>query len=85
MPDAPKRPDNVTDQDYVAEVRVDIDRNGQIISKEWIKGSGNPRWDNSVRQALAQTKSLGRTPPKGFPETVFERFDVQVEADALKP
>ena len=80
-----KRPDNLADLDYTAEVEVGIDRAGQITASEWKKGSGNPAWDNSVHQALAQTKSLGRTPPKAFPEKVLVRFDVRVEADALKP
>jgi outer membrane biosynthesis protein TonB len=80
-----KRPDNLADLDYTAEVEVGIDRAGQLTGSEWKKGSGSPAWDNSVRHALAQTKSLGRTPPMGFPEKVLVRFDVRVEADALKP
>jgi hypothetical protein len=80
-----KRPDNLVDLGYVAEVEVGIDRRGQITSQAWMKGSGNPAWDNSVRQALAQTKTLERTPPNGFPGKVLVRFDVQKEADALKP
>ena len=42
-------------------------------------------WDHSVRQAVAQTKAVGRPPPKGFPEQVVVRFEVQVEADAFTP
>lgn len=80
-----QRPDNLEDFAYVAEVEVGIDRAGQITSHEWRKASGNPTWDDSVRQALGQTKSLERLPPKGFPEKVLVRFDVQVEADALLP
>jgi hypothetical protein len=80
-----KRPDDLVDLGYVAEVEVGIDHHGQITSQAWMKGSGNPAWDNSVRQALAQTKTLERTPPNGFPGKVLVRFDVQKEADALKP
>ncbi len=80
-----KRPAHSVDLNYVAEVEVGIDRLGRIVSREWKKASGNEAWDNSVRQALAQTRSLERTPPGGFPEKVLVRFDVQVETDALRP
>jgi outer membrane biosynthesis protein TonB len=80
-----KRPDNLVDLDFVAEIEVGINRTGQITSRAWVKGSGNPTWDNSVRQALARTKTLERTPPNGFPDKVLVRFDVLKEADALQP
>lgn len=80
-----KRPDNVADASYVAEVEVAIDPAGRIIDSQWKKGSGDVAWDQSVRQVVAQTKSVGRPPPKGFPDKVLVRFDVQVEADALMP
>jgi len=80
-----KRPDNVADASYVAEVEVAIDPAGRIIDSQWKKGSGDAAWDQSVRQVVAQTKSVGRPPPRGFPEKVLVRFDVQVEADASMP
>jgi periplasmic protein TonB len=80
-----KRPEGVADANYIAEVEVALDPAGRITSSQWKKGSGDTAWDNSVRQVLAQTTSVGRPPPKGFPEKVLVRFDVQVEADALTP
>jgi periplasmic protein TonB len=80
-----KRPEGGSDANYVAEVEVAIDSAGRITGNQWKKGSGDAAWDNSVRQVVAQTKSVGRPPPKGFPEKVLVRFDVQVEADALTP
>jgi TonB family protein len=80
-----KRPEGVADVNYVAEVEVALDPAGHITSSQWKKGSGDTAWDNSVRQVVAQTKSVGRPPPKGFPEKVLVRFDVQVEADVLTP
>lgn len=79
------RPDNIADLNYVAEVEVGIDASGQITGSEWKKGSGDAVWDNSVRKALAATTSIGRKPPKGFPEKVLVRFDVQEETDVLTP
>lgn len=80
-----KRPEGVADANYVAEVEVGLDASGRITSSQWKKGSGDTAWDNSVRQVVAQTKSVGRPPPKGFPEKVLVRFDVQVETDVLTP
>ena len=53
------RPENMADDDYVAEVEVAVDRNGQISDPEWKKGSGNTRWDDSVRQAIAADDEHG--------------------------
>lgn len=80
-----RRPDNVADLSYMAEVEIAIDPTGQITGSEWKKGSGDAAWDNTVRKALAATPSIGRKPPKGFPEKVLVRFDVQEETDVLTP
>ena len=63
------RPDNIDDARFVAEVQLSIDASGDVTDYHWVKGSGNPQWDDSVKAALAETKSVGRQPPKGFPET----------------
>jgi outer membrane biosynthesis protein TonB len=70
------RPDNLQDDNFVAEVAVDVSPDGDITGSEWQKGSGNTAWDNSVKKALSQTTSIGRAPPKGFPPRVIVRFDV---------
>ncbi len=74
------RPDNLADDDFVAEVEVTVDRTGKISNPKWQKGSGDARWDDSVRQAVALTTSMTRPPPTNFPTRVTVRFDVQSEA-----
>ena len=76
------RPDNLADDHYVAEVEVAVDRSGKISHPEWKKGSGDSHWDDSVRAAIATTKSLDRPPPTNFPPRIVVRFDVQ---DATEP
>jgi TonB family protein len=71
------RPEDMADDDYVAEVALSIDPNGNVTRSEWIKGSGDARWDNSVKAAVAATKVIMRAPPKGFPGRVVARFDVE--------
>lgn len=73
-----RRPEGIADLDYVAEAEVSIDASGGLTHTEWKRGSGDPAWDNSAKKALAETKSIGRSPPKGFPDKVLVRFDVQV-------
>ncbi len=71
------RPEDVADDKFVAEVNVEIDATGQLTGYQWLKGSGDQRWDHSVKQALAQTKAISRPPPKGFPGKFLVRFDVE--------
>ncbi|HTY89315.1 MAG TPA: TonB C-terminal domain-containing protein [Candidatus Acidoferrum sp.] len=78
-----QRPDNIADDNYVAEVEVSVDRKGRLSDPTWEKGSGDRRWDDSVRQALATVKSLDRPPPTNFPGRVVVRFDVQAETEPI--
>ena len=73
-----ERPDDVADETYVAEVELQIDPQGNVTGSKWIKGSGDGRWDKSVKQAVAATKAINRPPPKGFPGTFLARFDVEM-------
>jgi len=75
------RPEGIADENYVAEVEVAIDFEGRIVRAKWKRGSGDSAWDNSVKQALAQTPRIGRPPPKGFPNEVLVRFDVQTATE----
>jgi outer membrane biosynthesis protein TonB len=76
------RPRGIADDNYVAEVEVAVDQQGQISDPVWKKSSGDTRWDDSVRQAIASTKSVDRSPPPDFPARFLVRFDVQ---DAPEP
>jgi protein TonB len=71
------RPEDIADESFVAEVEVTVDNAGKILGYRWLSGSGNERWDNSVKAVLTQFKSTNRAPPKGFPEKFTVRFDVE--------
>ena len=79
------RPEDLTDPTYMAEVDIQVDKDGQLSNPVWKKGSGNQRWDDSVKAALAATKSLPLPPPKNFPSHVVVRFDVTEEAQPIMP
>ncbi len=70
------RPEDMADDQFVAEVELSIDKDGEVTGSRWVKGSGNARWDNSVKAAVAATKAISRPPPKGFPTSFVARFDV---------
>ena len=72
-----ERPEDIADDAFVAEVELSVDATGQAAGYQWLKGSGNTRWDNSVKAALAKAKSFNRPPPKGFPGKFVVRFDVE--------
>lgn len=75
------RPEGVVDDNYVAEVEIALNHDGRIQSTTWQRDSGDEAWDNSVKKVLAETATIGRPPPKGFPEKVLVRFDVQVATE----
>jgi outer membrane biosynthesis protein TonB len=68
---------NLPDDDYVAEVEVAVDGEGHVSDPVWKKSSGDPRWDDSVRQAVRATQGINRPPPANFPTRFLVRFDVQ--------
>lgn len=76
-----KRPDDPEFDRNVAEVQISVDKSGQVAGTTWLHGSGNQQWDDSVRAVLAATKSIGKAPPKGFPEKFTVRFDVQTSEE----
>ena len=71
------RPEDIADDDYAAEVEVAVDAKGRITDSNWLTGSGDKRWDDSVKAVVAQTKTISRPPPKGFPPKFLVRFDVE--------
>ena len=77
------RPQNMHDDDYVAEVSVKVGPHGHISNPVWLKGSGNARWDDSVRQAIAKVTNMDSPPPTNFPPSVVIRFDVQQETEPV--
>jgi TonB family protein len=81
-----ERPEDVKDDDFIAEVELSISPDGKVTSSRWVKGSGNDRWDKTVKAAVAATKSIGSAPPAGFPSKFMARFDVEMTRteDVLK-
>jgi outer membrane biosynthesis protein TonB len=77
------RPENIADDNYVAEVEVSVDRAGQISKPEWKKGSGDKQWDDSVKQVFKVVNNMDRPPPTNFPSRVMVRFDVQEESEPI--
>ena len=71
------RPEDIADETYVAEIELNVDSKGRVADSRWLKGSGDKRWDDSVKTVIAQTKVISRPPPKGFPDKFVVRFDVE--------
>lgn len=80
------RPDAAADDKFVAEVQLDMDPAGNITGWHWVRGSGDARWDESVKAAMKATPNIGRPRPKNFPEQFLVRFDVQASeaTDAIQ-
>lgn len=77
------KPEDMVDDKYVAEVQVSIAPDGRISNPQWLKKSGDSRWDNSVQQALAAVTSMGHPPPPNFPPHVTIRFDVAEQTESV--
>jgi len=78
------RPEDMQDDSFVAEIELGVEANGKVKEAHWVKGSGNSRWDNSVKEALAATPVISRPPPKGFPDKFRVRFDVEnIQSESL--
>jgi hypothetical protein len=50
------RPDDEADDTFTAEVAVSVDRQGNIENTTWLKGSGDDKWDATVKQVFAAVK-----------------------------
>lgn len=77
------RPDNEADDDFVAEVSVSVDRQGNISHPVWLEGSGDDRWDATVKQVFQLVKKVDRPPPTNFPPRITVRFDVQEQTEPV--
>jgi outer membrane biosynthesis protein TonB len=77
------RPDNLEDDQWVAEVQVNVDKGGNLGGVTWQKGSGNRQWDQSVRDVFKLVQNIDRRPPTNFPPQVTIRFDVQEETEPV--
>ena len=71
------RPSDSDDTTNVAEVEVAVDKKGDLNNLGFTKTSGQKKWDDSVRMAIASTPRVSALPPSNFPPKVVIRFDVQ--------
>jgi len=77
------RPEGINDDNFVDVVEVMIDAYGNVKNYTLKTKSGNQRWDDSVREALAASPTLGRQPPRGFPPRFEVRFDVLPATESI--
>jgi TonB family protein len=77
------RPAESTNTNFSAEVEITVDSSGRITGEKWQRGSGDQRWDDSVRKAISNTRTVDRPPPAGFPPKVLVRFDLVGESEHL--
>jgi hypothetical protein len=54
-----------------------------VTDPQWQSGSGNSRWDDSVKQVFATDTTMSTPPPTNFPARVQVRFDVQEETEPV--
>jgi len=71
------RPENMADDNFVAEVAVSVDKQGNLSQPQWLKGSGDAKWDQTVKEVFKMVANIDRHPPTNFPPVVTIRFDVQ--------
>jgi hypothetical protein len=67
----------------VAEVQVNVDKQGNLSPTQWLKGSGDAKWDQSVKNVFKAVPAIDRRPPTNFPPVVTIRFDVQEETEPV--
>lgn len=77
------RPENMPDENYAVEVAGNVDKDGNISHPQWLKSSGDGKWDASVKEVFKTAASIDRRPPLNFPPNVTIRFDVQEETEPL--
>ena len=77
------RPDDEADDDFVAEVAVSVDGQGNIENSTWLKGSGDEKCDATSKHVFNAVKSFDRPPPTNFPPRVTIRFDVQEQTEPV--
>ncbi len=71
------RPENMADDNFAAEVSVNVDSQGNLSHLQWQKGSGDAKWDQTVKDIFQTVTRIDRRPPTNFPDHVMIRFDVQ--------
>jgi hypothetical protein len=60
-----------------------VDKAGNLSNVVWQKGSGNEKWDQSVKDVFKVVQNIDRHPPTNFPPQVIIRFDVEQETEPV--
>lgn len=74
------KPVGIDDSSFSADVEMTLDRRGRIEAARFVRGSGDSKWDDSVRAALNKIKDIGAPPPDKFPPSFSVRFDAVAES-----
>lgn len=74
------KPEDLDDSQFVAEADVTLKADGTVAAAELRRPSGNPKWDDSVRNALGSVKAVGAAPPAGYPTKFLVKFDATIAA-----
>ena len=77
------RPENMDDDNYVAEVRVNVDKQGNLSPIPMAEELRQRQWDPSVKDVFKVVTQIDRQPPTNFPPNVTIRFDVQEETEPV--
>ena len=77
------RPENLPDDNYVVEVGVTVDQQGNLSQPVWQKSSGDAKWDQTVKDVFKVVSNIDRRPPTNFPPVVTIRFDVQEQTEPV--
>ena len=78
------KPDGMDDTSLVVEADISVNPDGAVTGVERKRGSGDSKWDATVRAALEQTKTIGRKPPKDFPGRFLVRFDAVADTEPVQ-
>ncbi len=79
------RPENLPDDNYAVDVAVNVDPQGRLTQSQWLKGSGDAQWDQTVKDVFKIVTQIDRRPPTNFPAHVTIRFDVQEATEPVFP
>jgi TonB family protein len=64
-------------------VQVNVDPQGNLNNVAWVKGSGDAKWDQTVKDVFKTITQINRPPPTNFPDHVTIRFDVEEETEPV--
>ena len=78
------KPAGMDDSSFSADVEMTLDPSGRIQQARFVRGSGDPKWDDTVKAALIKIKEIGTPPPDKFPANFSVRFDAYVDSTPVQ-